>query len=76
MTHKYIITGMTCDGCRIKVEKKISIVDGVTKASVNLERAEATIEMERHIEIDKFQEALKDSNYNIAHEAEEPRRKK
>ncbi len=59
MKHKYHIHGMTCNGCRKHVEETLSKVEGVTNATVNLEKAEATIEMESHIPIEKFQEALK-----------------
>lgn len=50
---------MTCNGCRTHVEETLSKVEGVTNAVVNPEKAEATIEMESHIPINKFQEALK-----------------
>ncbi|MGY8908506.1 MAG: heavy metal translocating P-type ATPase [Flavobacteriales bacterium] len=59
MKHTYQIKGMTCNGCRSHVEKTLSNVEGVSKASVNLEKAEATIEMDAHIKIETFQEALK-----------------
>ena len=49
---------MTCNGCRSHVEKTLSKVKGVSKATVDLEKAEATIEMESHIPIETFQEAL------------------
>ncbi len=50
---------MTCNGCRNHVEETLSKVNGVSKVAVNLEKAEATIDMESHIPIEKFQEALK-----------------
>ncbi|MFC2109510.1 heavy metal translocating P-type ATPase [Bacteroidota bacterium] len=59
MKHTYHIHGMTCNGCRSHVEETLSKVEGVSKASVDLEKAEATIEMKSHIAIAKFQEALK-----------------
>jgi len=59
MKHTYHIQGMTCNGCRKHVEQTLSKVEGVTNAVVNLEKAQATIEMESHISIDKFQQALK-----------------
>ncbi|WP_298554356.1 heavy metal translocating P-type ATPase [uncultured Algibacter sp.] len=59
MKHTYHIHGMTCNGCRSHVEETLSKVEGVSKASVDLEKAEATIEMESHIPIERFQEALK-----------------
>ena len=59
MKHKYTVQGMTCNGCRSHVEQILSKIEGVTIASVNLEKAEATIEMEKHIPIEEFQEGLK-----------------
>ncbi len=59
MKHTYHIHGMTCNGCRSHVESTLSKVEGVTSASVNFEKAEATIEMQNHIPLEKFQEALK-----------------
>lgn len=67
MKHTYHIHGMTCNGCRSHVEEILSKVEGVSKASVNLENAEATIEMESHISLASFQNALKtkDNRYSI-----------
>ncbi|MDW5290232.1 heavy metal translocating P-type ATPase [Formosa sp. PL04] len=59
MKHTYHIHGMTCNGCRSHVEETLSKVEGVSKATVDLEKAEATIEMVSHIPIELFQEALK-----------------
>ena len=67
MKHTYHIHGMTCNGCRNHVEKTLNAVDGVTSAQVNLEKMEAIVEMEHHIEIDSFQKALETAggNYSI-----------
>jgi len=67
MKNIYHIHGMTCNGCRSHVEETLSKMEGVSKATVNLEKAEATIEMESHIPIETFQEALKKdgSGYSI-----------
>ncbi len=59
MKNTYHIQGMTCDGCRNHVEKILSKVEGVSKVNVDLEKEEATIEMEYHVSIDNFQKALK-----------------
>ncbi|WP_040281488.1 heavy metal translocating P-type ATPase [Psychroserpens damuponensis] len=59
MKHTYHIHGMTCNGCRSHVEETLYKVVGVSKATVDLDKAEATIEMESHIPIETFQEALK-----------------
>ena len=57
MTHTYTVTGMSCDGCRTKVEKTLNAIDGV-QAVVSLDTETATITMEKHIPTEKFQEAL------------------
>lgn len=59
MKHTYHIHGMTCNGCRSHVEETLSKIEGVSKVTVDLEKAEATIEMEKHIHLETFQEALK-----------------
>lgn len=59
MKHTYHIHGMTCNGCRKHVEETLSKVQGVSKVAVDLEKAEATIEIEKHIHLETFQEALK-----------------
>ena len=73
MKHTYHIHGMTCNGCRSHVEKTLSEVDGVSNASVNLQKEEAIIEMESHIPIATFQEALKNDggSYSIHSSASE-----
>jgi Cu2+-exporting ATPase len=50
------------------VEDALKKVDGVTGVSVDLLKAEAVIEMESHIPLEKFQEALKNEgeNYSIS----------
>ncbi|MBT8324418.1 MAG: heavy metal translocating P-type ATPase [Winogradskyella sp.] len=59
MKHSYHIHGMTCNGCRNHVEETLSKIEGVLKATVDLDKAETTIEMQSHIPIETFQEALK-----------------
>jgi Cu2+-exporting ATPase len=52
MTHTYIVTGMSCDGCRTKVEKTLNAIDGVQ--AVLLDPATATITMEKHIQLRNY----------------------
>ncbi|TLP74114.1 heavy metal translocating P-type ATPase [Maribacter sp. ACAM166] len=61
MKHTYHIQGMTCNGCRSHVEETLSKVKGVSKATVNLEKEEATIEMDSHITIETLQKAMQDN---------------
>jgi len=72
MIHTYSIHGMTCNGCRSHVEKILSEIEGVNSAAVDLEKAEASIEMDGHIPIEKFQEAFKkdSGNYSIQNKGE------
>ncbi|HXJ98961.1 MAG TPA: heavy metal-associated domain-containing protein, partial [Gelidibacter sp.] len=74
MKHTYSVQGMTCNGCRSHVEKTLSEVEGVSSATVLLDEKEAIIEMQSHIPIEKFQEALKNDGgrYHIYNVGEEP----
>ncbi|MEZ4916149.1 MAG: heavy metal translocating P-type ATPase [Chitinophagales bacterium] len=67
MTHKYHIHGMSCSGCKNHVQNTLAKVPDVVNVFVDLDQAEATIEMEKHIPIEVFQEALKKdgSTYTI-----------
>jgi len=58
---------MTCNGCRNHVVETLSEVKGVTKVMVDLEKEEASIEMEKHIPLERFQEALENDggHYSI-----------
>ena len=65
MTHTYKISGMSCDGCRTKVEKTLNQLEGLS-AKVTLNPPMATITMQQYIATDKLQTALsKAGNYVI-----------
>ncbi len=70
MTHTYSITGMTCSGCRTKVEKALNEMDGVD-AVVSLDSPMATITTERIVPIFKFQKALYAAGNYIISESDE-----
>jgi P-type Cu+ transporter len=57
MTHTYTITGMSCNGCRNKVEKALNEIDGV-EATVTLDPPIATITTEKSVPIFKLQKVL------------------
>jgi Cu2+-exporting ATPase len=67
MKHTYQIHGMSCKGCKTHVEEALKKVEGVSTVAVDLAKAEAVIEMQSHIPLEKLQEALKNSggNYSI-----------
>ena len=58
MKHPYCITGMTCNGCKEHVEKRLISIDGITKVEVNLSEKTALIEMEKHIPMDTLKVCL------------------
>ena len=58
MTHKYHIDGLSCNGCRTKVETTLRNTAGVTHAEVTLTPPQAIVSMEEHIPIQTLQAAL------------------
>lgn len=65
MKHTYSIEGMSCDGCRSKVEKTLNSIEGV-EAIVSLIPPMAKITMNQHIPTTQLQEALTTvGNYTI-----------
>lgn len=66
MKHTYYITGMSCNGCRTKVEKALNTIDGVV-ATVTLDPPIATITTKKNSSIFKLQKALYSAgNYIIS----------
>lgn len=65
MKHTYIVEGMTCNGCKVSVEKSIASLEEVSNVTVDLDAAEVAIEMKNHITLSKLQEALS-SKYTIS----------
>jgi len=67
MKHTYQIEGMTCKGCLRSVKSALNEVPDVINVAIDLEASTATIEMQNHIPIDKFEEAVqqKKSKYHI-----------
>ncbi|WP_213521577.1 MauE/DoxX family redox-associated membrane protein [Nonlabens sp.] len=58
MKHTYQIAGMTCNGCRSDVEKRLNAIPSVKEAMVTLENEQAVILMATHTGIKTLQEAL------------------
>jgi len=58
ITRTFPINGMTCSGCKSHVQQILVKLDNVSDVSVDLEKAEATIDMKPEIPIEKFQDAL------------------
>ena len=66
------IEGMHCAGCANSVEKALSEVEGVGKASVNLATEKAFVEFENgEVTREKLKEAVQNAGYDIKEEADE-----
>lgn len=59
MTHTYEVTGMTCEACEYKIQHVLGNVEGVKSVVPNRTNNTATIEMDKHIPVSRFQEAIK-----------------
>jgi copper chaperone CopZ len=60
MTHTYKVSGMTCTGCQAKVQGLLSKVNGVDHVAIDLNKGEATIEMNQHVPTSDLKAALND----------------
>jgi copper ion binding protein len=61
------VRGMTCANCARSVERKLGGVPGVTKASVNLEAASATVEYDTElVKPEMFAKAVRELGYEAA----------
>lgn len=60
MTHTYNISGMTCSGCQAKVQALLSKVAGIKNISIDLQKGEAIINMDKYIATEDLKAALKD----------------
>ncbi|WP_426431409.1 heavy metal translocating P-type ATPase [Winogradskyella sp. HB-48] len=74
VTRTFPVNGMTCNGCKSHVENTLSKVEGVTNVSVDLEKAEATIDMKSEIPIETFQDILENDGgtYSIYKAGQRP----
>ncbi len=74
VTRTFPVNGMTCTGCKAHVKNVISKVDGVMDVSIDLEKAEATIDMKSEIPIETFQDILKNDGgtYSIYKAGQRP----
>lgn len=66
MQRQYKISGMTCAGCAQVVHNSLSKVPEVKKVNVDLAKAQAAIEMDNAIPIERLQSALADTLYQIS----------
>ncbi|MFV0248217.1 MAG: heavy metal translocating P-type ATPase [Tenacibaculum sp.] len=67
MKQIYKVHGMTCEGCKSHVEELLLKIKGVKAVSINLEKAQVSIEIQKSISLKTLQEALKNdgNNYSV-----------
>ena len=65
MTHTYKVTGMTCNSCEAKVKNSLLMLPNVTEVEVSKDKQTATINMDKHITLSTFQNALPEK-YSIS----------
>ncbi len=58
MKHTYKVTGMTCVGCETDVKSALSNLKEITDVKVDLKKEEASIEMTKHVPVEKLQQTL------------------
>ena len=58
MKHTYQIEGMTCNNCKASVEKYLNDLPHISHVSIDLEKGEAEVTMDRHLAVDVLQNAL------------------
>lgn len=58
MRNKYKISGMTCNNCKVSVEKYLNEIKEVTEVSVDIEKSEAKVTMSSHVSTLTLQKAL------------------
>lgn len=59
------ISGMSCQHCKIAVEKAFLAIEGVKSVNVNLEDAYADVVLNSKVKDKKFSEALLDTAYEV-----------
>ena len=55
MEHTYSIKGMTCNGCKMNVEKTLSSVTDVSEVYADLNKSEVSVSSERHVPMEDLQ---------------------
>ena len=63
------IKGLHCRSCETLVKEKLEEVAGVKRAEVSVKKAEAHIELDRTVEQESLEQAIKDAGYRVGQES-------
>lgn len=64
-TKTILIEGMSCNHCKMSVEKALNSIEGVTKVEVNLENKNAVIEYNKEIDDNKIKEVIENEGFAV-----------
>ncbi len=59
------IEGMSCNHCKMHVEKALAAVDGVTEAVVSLENKDASVTLNKDVDNLQLQKAVENAGYQV-----------
>lgn len=59
------IEGMSCNHCKMRVEKALGALDGVTQVAVDLEKKCASVEMSADLADAVLTETVDDAGYDV-----------
>ncbi|OAA29002.1 heavy metal transport/detoxification protein [Kosmotoga arenicorallina S304] len=62
---KLIINGMSCNHCKMRVEKALSDLEGVRKVEVDLAGGFAKVELSKDLPEELFKEVIDDAGYDL-----------
>lgn len=60
-----LVEGMMCGHCKMHVEKALAGVDGVTKATVDLDKKTATVELSKDVSNEALKNAVTEAGYTV-----------
>jgi copper chaperone len=61
------VNGMTCSGCVSSVRNVLESIQGVSRAEVSLEKAQATVTYDpAKADVNRMKEAVTDAGYQVA----------
>lgn len=63
---KLIVEGMSCNHCKMSVEKALKAIDGVNEVDVNLETKEVLVSSNKEINNNIIEEAIKEAGFEVS----------
>lgn len=64
---KVKVEGMSCNHCKMRVEKALKSVEGIEDAVVDLD--DKSVEIKGNVGLDKIKEVIEDTGYDFVGEA-------